>query len=228
MERQRNSVVFNAPESNSNLQEEIAKQDKGFIQNLSRYLIAEDLQFTTKCLGKRVKTSNPENVNVSRTEVNDVRQGMSSYGQAATCSTYKARPMLVEFVDVESKGKIMKKLFRLANDTPDEMKQISVKHDMTPSEREHDKGLHNQALEMNEVNEDLNIKFKVMGPPWERKISKVNVRNHNGPRVHSEGCTGEVYERKPALLWQTIWFSGGKVHDLTVVEGPRQVDRGPG
>ena len=122
-------------QSNSNVKEEIVNHDKGFIQNLSRYLIAEDIRFTTKRLSKRVKTSNPDNVNVSRTEANDVREGMSNNEQATTGSTYKARPMLVEFVDVESKGKIMKKLFRLANDdTPDELKRISVKHDMTPSE----------------------------------------------------------------------------------------------
>ena len=45
--------------------------------------------------------------------------------------------------------------------------------------REHDKELRNQAREMNEVDEDLNIKFKVTGPPWERNISKINVRNHS-------------------------------------------------
>ena len=124
---------------------------------------------------------------------------MSHNEQAATGSTYKARPMLVEFVDVESKGKIMKKLFRLANDdTPDELKRISVKHDMTPSEREHDKELRNRAREMNEVNEDLNIKFKVTGPPWERKISKINVRNHSQRRQIQPQGESQAKEQEEA------------------------------
>ena len=126
---------------------------------------------------------------MSRTEANDVREWMSSNEQVATGSACKARPMLVEFVDVESKEELIEKLFRLANDdTPDEMKRISVKHDMTPSEREHDKELYNQAREMSEVYEDLNIKFKVTGPPWERKISKINVRNQSQRRkIQTQG-----------------------------------------
>ena len=40
--------------------------------------------------------------------------------------------------------------------------------------------------------------------------------------------TDYVYEIKPALQKQKIWFCRGKVHDLTAVELPRQVDWSPG
>ena len=61
-----------------------------------------------------------------------------------------------------------------------------------------DKELRNQAREMNEVNEDLNIKFKVTGPPWERKISKINVRNHSQRRQIQPQGESQAKEQEEA------------------------------
>ena len=66
------------------------------------------------------------------------------------------RPLLVQFNELERKGKIMKKIFRLGEEeVPDDFADISVKHDLTPSERETEKAL--------------------PPPPWERVIVKMIV-----------------------------------------------------
>ena len=59
----------------------------------------------------------------------------------------------------------MKKLHNLGNsDKPEILDDISVIHDMTPSERKHEKELRSLTKSKNEERTDLNIKYKITGP----------------------------------------------------------------
>ena len=69
----------------------------------------------------------------------------------------------------------MKNLYKLKGAAPP-LDQISVKHDMTKQEREQEKILQSEARLKNEENEDPKFKFKVIGLPWERRLSKVKKR----------------------------------------------------
>ena len=90
--------------------------------------------------------------------------------------SWEPRPMLVQFNELEGKGKIMKKIFRLGEEeVPDDFADISVKHDMTPSERETEKALRKQAREKTTEQQEKNVEFVVRGPPWERVIVKMIV-----------------------------------------------------
>ena len=55
LERQKNIIFFNAPEANSNLKDEVMKADMTYVKELCRYLCGEDLHYSVKRLGKRVK-----------------------------------------------------------------------------------------------------------------------------------------------------------------------------
>ena len=198
IERQRNIIIFNAPESNSNLRDQVSMHDNDYVRSICQYLSGEDQRFTQKRLGKRVKFDSVQSGrgndagsrdNVSGGDAEQTDQGSPGSGSDASASVaeapiYRPRPLMVQFADIDSKAKIMKKLFRLSLDeVPDEIKNINVKHDMTPEEREIDKKLRQQAREMNSAKEDLNSKYKVTGPPWERKITKVAVPNRSRDRV---------------------------------------------
>ena len=190
LERQKNIIVFNAPEANSNLRDEVMKADMTYVKELCRYLCGEDLHYSVKRLGKRVKkNSNAEADHQSRSgDRSTGRNGGGSddsgqnheNGEAESESsrqeTWEPRPLLVQFNELEGKGKIMKKLFRLGEEeVPDDFADISVKHDMTPSERETEKALRKQAREKTTEQREKNVKFVVRGPPWERMIVKMIV-----------------------------------------------------
>ena len=59
---------------------------------------------------------------------------------------------------------------------PDELLSISVKHDLTPDEREREKKLRQDVKIQNASNPEKNSKFVVWGPPWERTVCKLEKR----------------------------------------------------
>ena len=60
LERQKNIVVFNVDESNSNLKDDIVRQDMAYVQDICRYLAGEDLHYSVKRLGRREIKSREE------------------------------------------------------------------------------------------------------------------------------------------------------------------------
>jgi TolB-like protein len=154
LERQKNVIVFGLNESSSNLKDEVTKHDSDLVQDMCRSLADEDLRYTTKRLGKKPTKKSK-----------DEQEGEASHDP---------RPMLISFVDTESKSKLMRNLYKLGQeDISDMFHNISVKHDMTPDEREKEKVLRSKTKEMNEVCEEKNVKYVVRGPPWEREITKM-------------------------------------------------------
>ena len=82
---------------------------------------------------------------------------------------YEPRPLRVTFSDVDSKVKFMKGLHKLgSSDVPEELLSISVKHDLTVEERKKEKQLRLTVKENNDKNQEKNLKFVIMGPPWGR------------------------------------------------------------
>ena len=63
----------------------------------------------------------------------------------------------------------MKGLHKLgSSDVPEELLSISVKHDLTVEERKKEKQLRLTVKENNDKNQEKNLKFVIMGPPWGR------------------------------------------------------------
>ena len=186
LERQKNIVVFNVDESNSNLKDDIVRQDMAYVQELCRYLAGEDLHYSVKRLGRRERKSREESEHSEQSE-----QGGQGQDGGVDVPLFKPRPLLVQLRDAEEKGKIMKKLFKLGDDdVPEDMANIAVKHDMTPAEREADRDLRKQAKEKTVQLNQKNIKFVVRGPPWEREIVKMELKGKRLIPVMDQGSGG--------------------------------------
>jgi len=84
----------------------------------------------------------------------------------------KTRPLLVSFKHLEAKVKFMKSLTKLKSlEENDRLNKISVVHDMTKQEREHEVKL---VTEMKEKNRDSgDWIFKIRGPPGTRKLVQI-------------------------------------------------------
>ena len=89
------------------------------------------------------------------------------------------------------------------DDVPDELLSISVKHDLTIDERKREKELRAVVKEKNDTNQEKNIKFALMGPPWERHIGIMqkrgdrwvpvrNSQNREQQRDHQSAASEEV------------------------------------
>lgn len=88
----------------------------------------------------------------------------------------KSRPTKVIFGDEREKSGFMRNLRNLA-EAEEKFKSISVTHDMTKRERALNKEKVNEAKDMNEKNESGDYKYVVIGPPWERRVVKVKIKN---------------------------------------------------
>ena len=136
LDRQTNVVMFNVSESNSNIKDEIMKEDMNYVKELCSYLVGEDLHYSVKRLGRRVHKQNEQ-------------EGNSEGGDR---ELFEPRPLLVQFRDNESA--VMKHLYMLGeDDVPEDFSDLSVKHDMTPVEREAEKELCRKVKGLNEENQ---------------------------------------------------------------------------
>ena len=119
----------------------------------------------------------------------------------------RSRPLLVEFVNGEEKKSIFNKLYKLKN-APDHLKQASVCHDMTRSQREADKVLVARAKRFEDQCSE-NYIFRVRGPPWKRFIKKIAVspESRNQRRSHANNMTQQDNQgRSPNQ--RRVHFSG--------------------
>ena len=55
-------------------------------------------------------------------------------------------------------------------------KKLSVSHDMSQAEREKYRMKVTEAKQLNKQEQSGKVKFVVRGPPWERKVVKVQVK----------------------------------------------------
>ena len=147
-DRSRNIIIFNLPESNSNLKDEVASHDKKLITELDRFLLGEDLKFTTRRLGSRVKHPEPTDSETICDESDSTGKGPRKRDTSG--ELYKPRPLRVQFDELDSKIKVMKNIFKLGNsDIPGDLVEISVKHDITPDQRITEKNIKEQAKSLN-------------------------------------------------------------------------------
>ncbi len=145
-ERKRNLVFFNIPESKASDVNDRAKHDKEEVKEISKIC-----QATIK-KDEMIKA---------------IRLGKKPNGD-------KPRPLLIELVSDEKKPTLFKNLSKLQN-APGKYKSVSVKNDLTPKQRELEKNLREEAKKKEE--EALGeAKFKVRGPPWARRIAKIETK----------------------------------------------------
>ena len=99
------------------------------------------------------------------------------------------RPLLLTLTEI-CKQKVMKNVHKLRN-AEDKFRTMSVKHDMTQEEREHDKKLRNEAKEKQEKDKNGNFLYVVRGMPWERHIQKIKVKKtQEEPELDLDGPEG--------------------------------------
>ncbi len=84
----------------------------------------------------------------------------------------KPRPLLIQVSSDEKKRMLFKNL-RLLQDAPEKYKRVSVKNDLTEKQRSREKELRDEAKKK-EAESSGEVAFKVRGPPWARKIVKVD------------------------------------------------------
>ncbi len=92
-------------------------------------------------------------------------------------SNDKPRPLLIELVSDEKKRALFQNLSKLQH-APDKYKSVSVQNDLTPKQRENEKKLREEAKKK-EVEASGEAKFKVRGPPWARRIIKIEAKKRN-------------------------------------------------
>lgn len=80
------------------------------------------------------------------------------------------RPMLVTFKNNATKGKLFKNIRFLGS--KEELKHVSIGNDLTRNEREQEAALRNEAKRLSEEASG-ECQYRVRGPPWARKIVKV-------------------------------------------------------
>lgn len=72
----------------------------------------------------------------------------------------------------------MKNVYKL-KDAREPFNKVSVKHDMTKEEREHEKNLRTEAKRLQEEDKTGNFMFVVRGMPWEQQVRKIKLRKQN-------------------------------------------------
>ncbi len=147
-ERKRNIVLHNVTEKNTENAEERTKHDR------------EQL----KELGKVCKQT------IKKEDVVMIRRLGKRNGN-------RPRPLLVEFKDEEKKAALMQNLVNLSN-APDNLRKISVQHDLTKKQREEEKKMREEAKKMESEDESGEYNYRIRGPPWDRRIVRMKKREN--------------------------------------------------
>ena len=142
--RKENMMVFQMKEPNSKLKAEIDAQDKASFLDICRQI-----------LGVEIKA---EDI------VNSQRLGKYEEG--------KNRPVMMKLSTSELKPQIYQNMRKLRDFNEKNNESISITDDLTKEERERDKTLRQRAKQMSEES-GLQV-YRVRGPPWDRKIIKIN------------------------------------------------------
>ena len=144
--RERNIIMFNAKESESQQSEERKEHDKSIFDGISRVVVGEVLP-TDKIVRLGSKTTD-----------ND--------------GNSKIRPIKVCFSTVFDKRKFLSNLYKLGS-AQEEFKTVRIQHDLSPDERELTKSLLAESYNKNESEKPDNFLYKVRGPPQAPRVVKV-------------------------------------------------------
>ena len=90
------------------------------------------------------------------------------------------RPLLIALEKPEKKSLIFKNTAKLKNTV---YKDISLANDLTKLQREQNKKLREEAKEKNASESTGKYLYKVVGPPWARKVAKMEKE----PKAKAEG-----------------------------------------
>lgn len=82
------------------------------------------------------------------------------------------RPLLVTLSSVESKLVLFKNIHRIRELT--EYEKVNVSNDLTKAEREKEKQLWQEAKKLQLNDKSGDFIYKVRGPPWTRRVTKLN------------------------------------------------------
>ena len=155
LNREKNILIFN-------LEENTKQSDNATVCKLLSFLSGRSMSHSNKRLGKPSIDENSTNKQKPN-----------------------PRPLMITFSDKTDKLNIMTSLKALGNDDcPSEFKNISVKYDMTPEEREHEKSLRKEASAKNLIENTpaKNYRYVVRGPPWNLRII-----SRQKPPIETEG-----------------------------------------
>ena len=145
-DRDRNIVIFNVEESESEDAKERKEADVKYCQEL---------------------------VDVIEGNADDIVK-VTRIGKRDEHSEHKRRPMKVILKDSDSKRSIMRNLSKLKN-ADEKFKRVSVTNDLTTSEREAHKEKLEEAKAKN-LEEKGPFKFVVRGPPWNPRVARIGTK----------------------------------------------------
>ena len=145
-ERKNDIILFNVPESKANDMNERTKHDK------------EEVKEITKICNATIKKDEM---------IRAIRLGKKPNAD-------KPRPLLIEIINDDKKKALFKNLSKLQN-APEKYRSVSIQNDLTQKQREREKMMREEAKKK-EQEASGEGKFKVRGPPWDRKIVKVEAK----------------------------------------------------
>ena len=154
--RLNNVIIFNLPESTSQLKTTRQQHDK---ENF--------LEMCTEI-----------NNNFSDIDVTETRR----LGEAKENAT-GPRPVLITLTHIDKKRTLLRRFHHIREN--DKFKNIKIYHDKTKQEREESKKLYEEAKRQEAADKSGEYLYRVRGPPWERKIRKKEkpVKTTHPPRV---------------------------------------------
>lgn len=155
VDRRNNILVFNVPESDSNIKDQVVKNDTDVFLEMCN-IVEADVQENDIGYLKRIGKKNQKRI---------------IKGEEKTVP----RPLLITLCNENVKHKVMKNVHKLRN-ADEKYSLMSVKHDMTQEEREQDKKLRAEAKDKQEKDKTGNFLYLVRGMPWERHIQKIKIR----------------------------------------------------
>lgn len=153
VDRKNNIVLYNLPECESNIKDDVIRHDNQMFSDL--------------CHEISVTFQNDDIVSMRRV-------GKKNKGEDTENRTPKPRPVLVSLTE-QTKPKVMRNVYKLRN-AKMPFSEVSVKHDMTKEERDHEKELRTEAKRLNNENKNSNFQYVVRGMPWERQVRKIKTR----------------------------------------------------
>ena len=168
VERRNNILVFNVPESECNMKNQVVRDDTNIFLELCNIVeagVQESDIGTMNRIGKK-------------------NQKMIIKGKEKIVS----RPLLITLCNANVKHKVMKNECKLGK-ADDKFRMMSIKHDMTQEERDQDKKLRAEAKDKQEINKSENFLYLVKGMPWERHMQKINIRKAE-QNLDQEGSVG--------------------------------------
>jgi len=139
--REKNIIIYRAVEGTSNLKADNIKHDKEIVRKLIGH-----------CKGTMEEEKTIDKI---------IRLGKKEAGTV--------RPLLVAFKELDTKKGLFRNLKELGKEgTPEDLKNLSVSHDMTEQERKENRELVDEAKKKDKA--DPTHKHIVRGAPWNREI----------------------------------------------------------